>query len=70
MGERTTPSKEILRLYKDLGGEIITIGSDAHRPKDLGYHFDYAVEMIKAANIKYLATFDQRKLNLFSLDSL
>ncbi|MCF0114423.1 MAG: histidinol-phosphatase HisJ family protein, partial [Erysipelotrichaceae bacterium] len=26
----TQPSKAILKLYKDLGGKIITIGSDAH----------------------------------------
>jgi histidinol-phosphatase (PHP family) len=70
MGERTTPAKEILRMYKDLGGEIITIGSDAHRAKDLGYYFDHAVEMIKEAGIQYLATFEQRKLKLLKLDSL
>ena len=70
MGERTTPAKEILRLYKELGGEIITIGSDAHKPKDLGYYFDHAVEMIKDTGINYLATYEQRKLNLLKLDSL
>lgn len=70
MGERTTPSKEILRLYKELGGEIITIGSDAHRTKDLGYYFGHAVEMIKASGINYLATFEQRRLKPLKLDSL
>ena len=70
MGERTTPAKEMLQLYKDLGGEIITIGSDAHRAKDFGCRFDTAVEMIKASGIKYLATFEQRKLNLIDLNSL
>ena len=28
----TQPSRDILRLYKDLGGHIITVGSDAHTP--------------------------------------
>ncbi len=32
----TTPSREILKLYKALGGKIITIGSDSHRPEHLG----------------------------------
>ncbi len=32
----TTPSKDILRLYRELGGEIITIGSDSHEPEYLG----------------------------------
>jgi histidinol-phosphatase (PHP family) len=70
MGERTTPAKEILDLYAELGGEIITIGSDAHRAEDVGYRFDTAVDIIKASGIKYLATFEQRKLNLISLASL
>ncbi|MBK5263447.1 MAG: histidinol-phosphatase HisJ family protein, partial [Peptostreptococcaceae bacterium] len=42
LGERTTPSKEILTLYKSLGGEIITIGSDAHSEKQLGYKYKEA----------------------------
>ena len=69
MGERTTPAMEILQMYKDLGGEIITIGSDAHRTKDIGYRLDFAVEMIKSVGLKYFATFDQRKLNFVNLDS-
>ena len=67
MGERTTPAKEIFKLYKDLGGEIVTIGSDAHRMKDIGCKFDYSVEMIKSVGLKYLATFDQRKVNFIKL---
>ncbi len=70
LGERTTPSNKILHLFRELGGEIITIGSDAHRPKDVGARFDFAVEMIKSVGLKYLATFDQRKLNFVKLDSI
>lgn len=70
MGERTIPTTKMLKLFKDLGGEIITIGSDAHRTKDVGCRLDTAVEMIKASGIKYLATFEQRKLNPLKLDSL
>lgn len=61
MGERTTPAREILHRFAELGGEIVTIGSDAHRTRDLGYRYDFAVEMIKSAGLKYLTTFDQRK---------
>jgi len=70
MGEHTTPTKEILHLYAKLGGGIVTIGSDAHRARDLGYRFDYAVEMVRSAGIRHLAVFDQRKRNLISLDAL
>ncbi len=70
MGERTTPTKKMLQLYKDLGGEIITIGSDSHRPEDLGDHFKTAAEMLKAAGFRYLTTFDQRKPDFVNLESL
>ena len=36
-----TPSRKILKLYNELGGEIITIGSDAHKAEDIGHKFDY-----------------------------
>lgn len=67
MGDLTTPAKWILKRFQELGGEIITIGSDAHRAKDLGYLFDHGVEMIKAAGLNYLTTFDQRKPTMIKL---
>lgn len=70
MGERTTPTQDILNRYKALGGEIITIGSDSHRPKDLGSYFYRAVDMMKAAGFRYLTTFDQRKPTFINLESL
>ena len=36
-----TPLRKILKLYNELGGEIITIGSDAHKAEDIGHKFDY-----------------------------
>ena len=30
------PDQEILQLYRDLGGTILTLGSDAHCPEDVG----------------------------------
>ena len=42
----TMPSRDILRLYKDLGGKIITIGSDAHSTKYLADHMHDAREIL------------------------
>lgn len=67
MGDRTTPTGKMLQLYKELGGEIVTIGSDAHRTKDIGCGFEFAVEMIKSAGLNYLTTFDQRKPSFIKL---
>jgi histidinol-phosphatase (PHP family) len=38
----TMPTPEIFALYKKLGGKIVTVGSDAHRAKDVGKDIDLA----------------------------
>ena len=43
----TQPSKAILKLYKDLGGKIITVGSDAHTTKYLADHIKDAYVILK-----------------------
>ncbi|MDR1573042.1 MAG: histidinol-phosphatase HisJ family protein [Clostridiales Family XIII bacterium] len=62
MGERTTPTADMLRLYARMGGEIVTIGSDAHRARDVGFLYDRAVRMLRDAGLKYLATFENREV--------
>ena len=64
----TCPSKEILTLYRQLGGEIITIGSDAHSPDRLADHFDYAVEYLQSLGFKYLASFRHRRPSFVRLE--
>lgn len=48
-----------LRRYRELGGEIITIGSDAHKPQDVGYGQKAAAAILKEAGFSYLTTFRQ-----------
>lgn len=43
----TQPSRDIFRLYRDLGGKIITIGSDAHAASRLGDHYDEARAVLR-----------------------
>ncbi|MCT4607268.1 MAG: histidinol-phosphatase HisJ family protein [Marinisporobacter sp.] len=60
LGE-TVPCKEILSFYKSLGGEIITIGSDAHTPEQLACKFDYTYDLLKEIGFKYIAVFENRE---------
>ena len=53
----TNPSAEIVLRYRELGGEIITIGSDAHYSRDIGSGFDIAYDMLKSCNFKYYNIF-------------
>lgn len=51
----------ILKRYKELGGEIITMASDAHNPGYIGYKFDYFKGVLKEAGFKYATHFENRK---------
>lgn len=55
------PHQDVLRRYKELGGEMITIGSDAHEPKRIAYEFDRAKEYLEACGFEYYTEFRQRK---------
>ena len=55
------PKNEILTLYRDLGGEIITIGSDAHSPEYIGYEYKEAEKLLSKLGFKYIYIFKERK---------
>ncbi|MBO8159123.1 histidinol-phosphatase HisJ family protein [Thermosyntropha sp.] len=61
------PQTEIVKRYKELGGEIITVGSDAHRAEDLCSHFDIAYALLEKLDIKYIATYRQRKCSFVKI---
>jgi histidinol-phosphatase (PHP family) len=54
-----TPSRDILRLYRDLGGEVITIGSDSHKKAHLGAFVRETMDEMKALGFKAFYTFDK-----------
>ena len=56
-----TPSRDILKLYRQLGGEIITVGSDSHRAEHLGAKIPYVREELKDLGYKYFTTFEKMK---------
>jgi len=61
------PQMDILQRYMQLGGEIITIGSDAHRPENIAQYFDDAYKMLQQVGVKYIALFDKRKPRFISI---
>ena len=66
--KETCPSEAILRLYRTLGGEIITTGSDAHCPEHVAYHFKYAYAYLKSLGFDYITSFSQRKPSFHRID--
>lgn len=56
-----TPSKDILKLYKELGGKIITIGSDCHKKEHLGAYIEEAKDELRKLGFEYYCTFENMK---------
>ena len=55
------PTEAILKRYRELGGEIITLGSDGHAPEHLAYAFERVPELLKQAGFSYYTVFTRRK---------
>jgi histidinol-phosphatase (PHP family) len=62
-----TPGLEILRIYVEMGGERVTLGSDAHRPDQVGSHLDTAMQIAHQAGLKYLTHFEKREARLVEM---
>lgn len=56
------PGLTILRWYRELGGEILVLGSDAHHPAAVGQYFDQAQALAVAAGFERLACFQGRRV--------
>lgn len=55
------PSIDVIKRYKELGGEILTIGSDAHRPEHVAYDFFRLKDILAHAGFTHYTVFEQRK---------
>lgn len=54
------PHTDVIKRYRELGGEIITVGADAHKPEHIAYRFSEVNEILKACGFKYYTEFRQR----------
>ena len=65
--EECLPGLDIIRLYRQLGGEIITVGSDAHIANDVGKGIREAIELIKLAGFKYMTVYTCRQPSMIKI---
>jgi len=61
------PDMDILGFYRELGGEIVTIGSDAHSTEDVGKGILDAAELIYESGFEYFTVFDKRKPSMIRI---
>jgi len=60
------PHFDVIRRYKELNGQILTLGSDAHNTRFIGLNFQEALVAIKNAGFNQLTTFSGLKPQLFA----
>lgn len=65
---KTFPDLSFIKLYRKLGGEIISVGSDSHNAVDLGKGVKEGMLLCKEAGFKYLCCFEKRKPHFISIN--
>lgn len=63
----TMASRDILIRFRELGGELVTLGSDAHAPEFVGYRLADARQLALDCGFRYGAAFEGRKLTAYAL---
>ncbi len=61
------PARAVLELYRDLGGRVVTVGSDSHRPEHLGSYLRLAQRELAELGFEGVWTFRRHEgeLNRF-----
>ena len=60
MGE-TMPDAGIIKRYRDAGGEIITVGSDAHNARDVGIYIPEGIKVARDAGFEHVCLFEKHR---------
>lgn len=61
------PCEDILKRYRELGGEILTLGADAHAPEHIAYDFNRLPQLLKSCGFSYYTVFKNRKASFLAL---
>jgi len=58
---KTIPDMSIVKRYRELGGELITLGSDAHYAEHLAYGFDDTMDQLLKLGFRYFTVYRNRE---------
>ena len=61
LGDDPVPGAKWLRVYRELGGEILTLGSDTHRPESIGRGIREGQELLRACGFEQFCTFERQQ---------
>lgn len=68
-GGHVLPHPSIIRRYWELGGRIITIGSDAHKSQNVGAYIKDAIDIIANAGFEEITLFQNRVSSFVKITS-
>ncbi|MBS3986585.1 MAG: histidinol-phosphatase HisJ family protein [Erysipelothrix sp.] len=64
------PHPQILKWYYELGGRIITLGSDAHFPERIAQHYEKALTMLESIGFEHITLFKNRRPHTILLSDI
>lgn len=59
--------RPVLERYRDIGGEIVTVGSDAHDPIHAGRGIREAYGLLRELGFRWVTTYEKRQPNMISI---
>ncbi len=62
------PTEDILKRYRELGGEILTLGSDAHAPEQIAWEFKRVPAILADCGFSYYTVFKDRRPKFIKLE--
>ena len=65
----TLPDLPLVKRYKELGGKLITIGTDAHSADMVGKGIEQGIEVAKAAGFTQYAIYEKHQPIMIDLDT-
>ena len=60
--------RDLLTLYRSLGGELVTVGADAHIPQSVGKGIPQAYELLRETGFRYITVYQGRKPQMIPLN--
>ena len=64
---KPSPDIDTIKRYKELGGQLISVGSDSHYAERIGFGIPLAYEIAREAGFKSVVRFKERKLFEFPI---
>ena len=61
-GRKTVIDLDVLMRYRELGGEIISLGSDSHVPEAVADGFAYHAQLLRSLGFRWTSHYEKRQL--------